>query len=116
MQSLGKDAFYQEYKHLFDANPEIKSVTWTQYTPYFNDGDSCEFGVNDIAIYDPASQKHQDTWSLEYKKSPLAEVAKKFREIHSAIDSDVFESVFSDHVRVTISNDGSVEVEDYEHD
>lgn len=25
----------------------LKAVTWNQYTPYFNDGDTCEFGVGD---------------------------------------------------------------------
>jgi hypothetical protein len=24
----------------------VKAVAWTQYTPYFNDGDACEFSVN----------------------------------------------------------------------
>jgi hypothetical protein len=28
--------------------PEVKSVKWTQYTPYFNDGDTCVFGIGDI--------------------------------------------------------------------
>ena len=23
----------------------VKAVAWTQYTPWFNDGDACEFGV-----------------------------------------------------------------------
>ena len=25
----------------------VKAVAWTQYTPYFNDGEPCEFSVND---------------------------------------------------------------------
>lgn len=25
---------------------QVYAVTWTQYTPYFNDGDACVFGVN----------------------------------------------------------------------
>jgi hypothetical protein len=32
----------------FKDFPEILSVYWTQYTPYFMDGDACEFGVNDV--------------------------------------------------------------------
>ena len=30
--------------------PEVEAVRWTQYSPYFNDGDVCEFGVNDPHI------------------------------------------------------------------
>lgn len=28
------------------AFPGVTAVSWTQYTPYFNDGDPCEFSVN----------------------------------------------------------------------
>lgn len=33
---------------MFDAAPEIETVFWTQYTPYFSDGEACYFIVNDI--------------------------------------------------------------------
>jgi len=32
----------------FAAVPQIKSVTWTQYAPHFNDGDACEFSVHEV--------------------------------------------------------------------
>lgn len=35
-------------KILFESCPEIKQVHWTQYTPYFNDGEACEFSVNEF--------------------------------------------------------------------
>ena len=31
------------FKELFDKHPEVKSMQWAQYTPYFNDGEPCEF-------------------------------------------------------------------------
>jgi hypothetical protein len=31
----------------WEENPAIKAVTWVQYAPYFNDGNACEFSVND---------------------------------------------------------------------
>jgi hypothetical protein len=34
-------------KLFFDANPHVASVSWRQYTPYFNDGDACTFSVGD---------------------------------------------------------------------
>lgn len=45
-QAAVKDAF----KDLFDKYPEIRSVVWTQYTPYFNDGDTCTFSVHDFDV------------------------------------------------------------------
>ena len=41
-QSLFKDIT----KEFFEKNPGVTGVVWTQYTPYFNDGDTCTFGVN----------------------------------------------------------------------
>jgi hypothetical protein len=31
---------------LFDAYPFVKSLSFTAYTPYFNDGDTCEYNVH----------------------------------------------------------------------
>lgn len=43
---LRKD-FAPALKPLFDkSNGKITSLGWTQYTPYFNDGDECVFSVN----------------------------------------------------------------------
>lgn len=39
------EAFKATCKHLFETYPTLESFGWTQFTPYFNDGDSCEFGV-----------------------------------------------------------------------
>lgn len=35
-------------KKFFEAVPVVKAITWTQYTPYFMDGDSCVFSVNEV--------------------------------------------------------------------
>ena len=39
--------FKETFKEFFEKNPVIKAITWTQYTPYFNDGDECLFTVHD---------------------------------------------------------------------
>src|SRR5690348_1020347 len=36
------------FKNAFDKG--VKAIAWSQYTPYFNDGEACEFGVGDIAF------------------------------------------------------------------
>lgn len=38
-------------KIFLDECPEVTGVHWTQYTPYFNDGDACEFNVNEICFH-----------------------------------------------------------------
>jgi hypothetical protein len=39
---------YEEFQKAFDSG--ITAITWTQYTPYFNDGDTCEFGVHEYYV------------------------------------------------------------------
>ena len=63
----------------------INGASWTQYTPYFNDGDSCEFGVNpDIQVRVPGVNVEEeedmdgegewiDAYSLRYKFGPFDE-------------------------------------------
>ena len=41
-------ALVETCREFFENNPTIKLICWTQYTPYFNDGDTCTFRVNDI--------------------------------------------------------------------
>lgn len=32
------------------ALPNVEAVKWTQYTPYFNDGDACVFGASEVRV------------------------------------------------------------------
>lgn len=45
-QEQGQALFKETFKEFFAKNPGVKAVIWTQYTPYFNDGDECIFSVN----------------------------------------------------------------------
>lgn len=47
-QVVAQDMLKETFKEFWKLNPGIKVVRWTQYTPYFNDGDACVFGVNDV--------------------------------------------------------------------
>lgn len=74
-------------RRLFEAAPEIGQVHWTQYTPYFNDGEACEFGVNDInwASVEDVEEGEWDIWDsselyttddLKSAQNDLVEAAK----------------------------------------
>lgn len=43
-------AMKESFKEVFDLFPEITAIRWVQYTPYFNDGDTCEFGVHEAVV------------------------------------------------------------------
>lgn len=49
VKSLKKD-LKEVLKEIFNTVPEIKVIYWTQYTPYFMDGDVCIFSMNDIIV------------------------------------------------------------------
>jgi hypothetical protein len=47
-QEKMRSMFTDMTKSFFEAAPEIKAVVWSQYTPYFNDGEECIFRINDL--------------------------------------------------------------------
>lgn len=115
IQTLGEEAFVEAYKTLFEKHPKVESIRWTQYTPHFNDGETCEFGVRDIELYNPEEGEYQDSWNLKYDKSDLAELAEEFSKLHNSIDEKIFKTVFGDHVQITIGRNGKIEVDEYDH-
>jgi len=138
MQSGIKEAC----KSFFETNPKIAAITWVQYTPYFNDGDPCEFRVGDIwaisqngytqwvedgqgyaeeySVYIPSWREptDEDAKKLLEKDGLTLEEAKKIKEFTntlSKIPDDIMLSMFDDHAEVTITRDG-ITVEAYSHD
>lgn len=49
MKEKSKVLMKQEFAEFFEKyDGVVHSLFWTQYTPYFNDGESCEFSVHDV--------------------------------------------------------------------
>lgn len=107
---------------LFDKYPGVKNVRWTQYTPYFNDGDSCEFSTN-AAYADlnwDGEEEDEDDEEEETTKTEEAEVPEgaedEFQEVLSSIDDSFYKDLFGDHVEVIVNRNGTIDIEEYEHD
>lgn len=68
-------------KQFFDACPEVGSVQWTQYTPYFNDGETCEFSVHE-KYFVLADDEDPDDYegSVIYTSKDLASAEKALKE------------------------------------
>lgn len=127
-QRLARQAFTDESAKLFAAHPDLQSFAWRQYTPYFNDGDECRFGVRcDEPDVNGQSGGELDS-GVEYGRAPtytrkqvrppsaeylLQEPVAKFLNVFA--DEDM-KAMFGDHVKVTVYRGGKVEVDDYEHD
>ncbi len=46
IQQMAAEVFAEGVKGIFEKHPTLEYFSWNQYTPYFNDGDVCEFSVN----------------------------------------------------------------------
>lgn len=42
--------FHEAFAPFFERHPKLDAVTFTAYTPYFNDGDECIYGVNEAEL------------------------------------------------------------------
>lgn len=49
VEQLDPAEFIKGLDKLFE-DPRVEAVRWSQYTPYFNDGEACEFSVNEYSI------------------------------------------------------------------
>lgn len=45
------------------ADERFKAIGWTQYRPYWNDGDTCDFYTNSVILTD---MSENDDWDTEY--------------------------------------------------
>lgn len=133
-QEKGKEILKKSFKAFFDAVPSVKAITWTQYTPYFNDGEPCVFGVGEMFALSKKSYKAwkddggyveeyavTSSWG-EYDPAENGgltkeefEATKNFIDNIHKLSDDIFEDMFGDHVEVIATKKG-FEVEEYSHD
>lgn len=69
MQRDGQVALKAAFADFFDAHPEATAIVWTQYTPHFNDGDACTFGVNDFELKVDTNKIAEDVKKLVIDQS-----------------------------------------------
>jgi len=124
----GKELFNESARGLFAKHPKLESFSWTQYTPYFNDGDSCTFGVNSGSLYVKFNEKEFEelsTWTFRSERTynqearqeaGLKEAYADIRDLLTTFEDADYELMFGDHVKVTVKAPGVTETNDYPHD
>jgi hypothetical protein len=114
---------------VFDKHEGLESFGWTQYTPYFNDGDECTFSAHTDYLYingvneddmDDISEKTYDYTSgkrlpNEKYNSAKAAMISEIKSILNTVDEEFLKETYNDHVKVTITREGS-SVTNYRHD
>jgi hypothetical protein len=123
-----KQAFLSELKGIFARHPEIKVITWVQYTPYFNDGDECVFRVSDVYAANYEDINHYGEWDSEddepadlqtftgYRRhSRIQDLDDLVHFMDSPLGEEVLQFAFGDHVSIRVTASG-VTVDDYDHE
>jgi len=59
------------FEGFLKAYPQVKTITWAQYTPYFNDGEACEFNVND-PVFSPLSPELEASSPYDFEGDDAA--------------------------------------------
>lgn len=126
----GKGIIHQVIHEFMEQNPKVISLRWTQYTPYFNDGEPCEFGINTPQVQlldapDNAGDRKdgfQEAWDIAYEaknakqtKPPICDALEELEGSFNGLESSM-KAVFGDHVQVTVGRDCVANIEEYEHD
>lgn len=122
-------------------DPFVVEFGWKQYTPYFNDGDPCTFGVGTPWFRTTSDLDQDETYSLELLSHPTLggerydAATRSFlpvvrtpeaiatygrcKVLNDAVEGGAFEDVlleaFGDHAIVKVKPTG-ITVEFYEHD
>lgn len=130
MKETAKEAFREAASVLFSDHTDLVKFSWTQYTPYFNDGDACEFGTHteypyiymagDNADEDDDDEPEEFSTRLVEKKSPsertpYENAGMAVVEFLKTFDEQTYLEMFGDHMKVVVTRD-SVEVDEYDHD
>jgi hypothetical protein len=129
-----KVVLFDAMKQVFVDHPEVQVITWTQYTPYFNDGDACEFGVGDVYVSSSPDCNHWGEINEDddddvvgtgasfvyshYQLNGLTgwdDVSAILDFMQSPVGAEILEFSLGDHAVVKVTPNG-ISVEEYNHD
>ena len=131
LKQKGQEKLKEVFRLFWEANPNVNVVCWPQYTPYFNDGDTCVFSIGEITIsnLNDKSQFNLLNWGgYEGKDETIwtdltdgvqnydDKMTKELRHfLYSAAMEEILQGLFGDHCTVYATRDG-FETEYYEHE
>ena len=124
----GKQLVKDYVQDFMTTHPLACAIRWSQYTPYFNDGDACVFRVDQVFVLrreptkeDLETYPYDGDWEESYssKKDPLLKALRKFEEEISGPMEDMLQVAFGDHKEIIVYRKNgkiTIQVEEYEHD
>lgn len=122
VSKLGKEAVMEAIDEFLKQHQEVKKLAMLCYTPYFQDGDPCYFGLQRVCM-DLGDAKSKDSiwdWPDKYSDNLDKKLIEDFKKLETLLSDsgDILESAFGDHVKIVITNDTerTTEIEEWEHD
>jgi len=100
---------FEQAKPIFDKYPQIETIGWNQWAPYFNDGEACVFSVYTDTIY----LNNEDADYIE-DNIETADI-HDFGSMLENIPTNIMETITEDG-RVSIHRDGKITIEYVSHD
>lgn len=83
-QETSKKVFHAAVAAFFKTYPEVYALRWTQYTPYFNDGDTCEFSVGTPCFYSKKALEDEVEDDYEYSSwEPPSDYEYKHKDVYA---------------------------------
>jgi hypothetical protein len=120
-----REEFSSLFIPLFEKSKLIESISWVQYTDYFNDGDACNFHANTEEIYINDEYEYELDWyswrvdsssNNEIGPEVNIEESRIVNEIKTLINKfsyETLEELFGDHKMITLKKDGTLVVNSY---
>jgi hypothetical protein len=108
MVNEAKNSFKEIVKEIFNNHPSLESFAWVQYTPYFNDGDACEFSAYTDSIY---INDEDDTTDINGMRRFVEEVLDKENTIQR-LNSEMIRTNYKEYYQYRIKEIESANLDD----
>ena len=117
----GEKLLREHFSVVFDKYPQVIGLTWVGYTPFWNDGEQCQYSscheYSDIVfMVDGKELSWNESSEEDCKTAGVTEkIQEEFQKHFPDLDDDDMLAIFGDHAKITLYRD-RVEVEEYEHE
>jgi hypothetical protein len=117
-ESILKEVFLESLKDLFESNKKLQHFRFHAYTPYFNDGDECTYGVycDEPVIILDGEEDDGDSYGYYPDNKEKNDLQNEIARTLYQFDHEDYKTMFGDHVSIQVNRDGTINTEDYEHD
>lgn len=108
LNKTGEQFLVKNFKEVFNNHPKLEEVRWSAYTPYFNDGEPCEYSSDHLSPELAGAE-------LEYNGEEYNQIEGEIKAFMEMFDDDLMYDMFGDHIEILVTQDGMA-VEEYDHD